>query len=256
MYVEGAIMKYMCTGLGLRAQTGISGLDAMLGGGLPRGRIIMVSGSTGTGKTTLGMQFIYNGVKKFNEPGLYMTFEQDKAKIRSDMSSLGMDLDKLGDKFRLVGGPIATVYRYKKKTGAGFEDILSEVKEIVKEINAKRVVLDPINLFLMLFDDEDERRMALATLSEHLAKLGCVSLLLCEVQEQTMDISRYGFEEFVVDGVLAMYNMNQGQSFLQGITVRKMRGVKHHREIRPYEITDQGIVVYSTQPWLAEDERL
>ena len=226
----------------------------MLNGGLPRGRIVLVSGSTGTGKTTLGMQFIYNGVKQFNEPGVYMTFEQDKEKIKADMSLLGMNLDELGDKFRLVGGPIATVYKYKKKTKAGVEDIIGEVEEIVREIDAKRVVLDPINLFLMLFDSEDERRMALATLSEHLTALGCTSLLVCEVKEQSIDISRYGFEEFVVDGVIALYSINQGQSFLQGVTVRKMRGIKHHREIRPYEITDSGIAVYPTQPWLPGGE--
>ncbi len=238
----------------MRTNTGIEGLDAMLNGGLPRGRIILISGSTGTGKTTLSMQFIYNGIKQFNEPGVYMTFEQDKEKIKADMSNFGMDLDGLGDKFRLVGGPIATVYKYKRKTKAGVEDIISEITEIVKEIGAKRVVLDPINLFLMLFDNEDERRVALATLSENLTSLGCTTLLICEVKEQTMDISRYGFEEFVVDGVIALYSIKQGQSFLQGITVRKMRGVKHHREIRPYEITDQGIVIYPTQPWLPEDE--
>ncbi|HDH41067.1 MAG TPA: hypothetical protein ENG12_01485 [Candidatus Altiarchaeales archaeon] len=237
----------------MRTSTGIEGLDAMLNGGLPGGRIILISGSTGTGKTTLGMQFIYNGIKQFDEPGVYMTFEQDKDRIREDMSTLGMNLNELGDRFRLVGGPIATIYKYKKKTKAEVEDIIGEVEEIVSEIGAKRVVLDPINLFLMLFDGDDERRMALATLAEHLTALGCTSLLTCEVREQTMDISRYGFEEFVVDGVIALYNIKQGQSFLQGITVRKMRGVKHHREIRPYEITNRGIVVYPTQPWLPEE---
>lgn len=236
----------------MRTNTGIEGLDAMLNGGLPSGRIILVSGSTGTGKTSLGMQFIYNGIKKFNEPGLYMTFEQDKSHIKADMTTIGMDLEGLGDRFRLIGGPIETIYKYKKKTKAGFEDIIGEVEEVVNKIGAKRVVLDPINLFLMLFDDKDERRMALATMTEHLTSLGCTSLLLCEVKEQTMDISRYGFEEFVVDGVIALYRIQQGQSFLQGITVRKMRGVNHHREIRPYEITGQGIVVYPTQPWLLE----
>jgi circadian clock protein KaiC len=238
----------------MRTFIGIEGLDAMLNGGLPSGRIVLISGSTGTGKTTLGMQFIYNGIKQFDEPGVYMTFEQDKNHIKTDMSTLGMNLNELGDKFRLVGGPIATVYKYKKKTKADVDDIVSEVEEIVNEIGAKRVVLDPINLYLMLFEGEDEKRTALAVLTEKLTALGCTSLLLCEVREQSMDISRYGFEEFVVDGVVALYSIKQGQSFLQGITVRKMRGVKHRREIRPYEITDQGIVVYPTQPWLPEDE--
>ena len=118
------------------------------------------------------------------------------------------------------------------------------MEEVVKEINAQRLVLDSINLFLMLFKTEDEKRLALAELSEKLRKLGCTSLITCEVKEQSMDISRHGFEEFVVDGVIALYNIKQRQSFIQGITIRKMRGVGHHREIRPYEITDKGIIVY------------
>jgi KaiC/GvpD/RAD55 family RecA-like ATPase len=238
----------------MRTNTGIDGLDAMLGGGLPKGRNILVAGSTGTGKTTLGMQFIYNGVKKYGEPGVYMTFEEDKDMIKADMAAFGMDLGSLGVRFRLVGGPVATVRRYKKKTKAGIEDIVAEVEEIVKESGAVRVVLDPINLFLMLFDSEEERRLALATLADKLASLGCTSLLVCEVKDQSMDISRYGFEEFVVDGVIALYSLKQGGSFLSGVAVRKMRGVKHHREIRPYEITNKGIVVYPTQPWLPEEK--
>jgi len=236
----------------MRTNTGITGLDTMLSGGIPAGRVILVSGSSGAGKTTLGMQFIYNGVMKYNEPGIYMTFEQDKEKIRGDMANLGMDLAKLGKSFKLVGGPIAKVYKIKKKIRASADDMINEVEEIVREIGAKRVVLDPINLFLMLFDGEDERRLALAQLSERLSALGCTSLLLCEVKDQSMDISRYGFEEFVVDGVIALYCLTKGESFLSGVAVRKMRGSKHHREIRPYEITDAGIVVYPTQPWFSE----
>jgi len=235
-------------------KTGIEGLDVMLNGGLPSNRVILISGSTGTGKTTLAMQFIYNGIKMFNQSGVYMTFEEEKWQIKEDLEKLGMNLDELGDRFRLIGGHIATIQRYKQRTKADLNDIIGEIEEVIREIDAKRVVLDPINLFLMLFRTDDEKRDALAFLTERLKKLKCTSFLICEVKEQSMDISRYGFEEFVVDGVITLYNLRQRQSFLQGLAIRKMRGIKHRREIRPYEITESGIVVYPTQPWLPSEE--
>ena len=234
--------------------TGIEGLDLMLNGGLPKNRVVLVSGSSGAGKTTLGMQFIYNGIVKYNEPGVYMTLEEDKQQIKEDMLGQGINLDGVSDRFRFIGGHIATIQRFKRKTKADVKDLIGEVEEVVHEINAKRVVLDPVNLFLMLFDSDNERREALALLTERLKKLDCTSLLLCEVKEQSMDISREGFEEFVADGVITLYNLRQGQSFLQGIAVRKMRGIEHHREIRPYKITDKGVVVYPTQPWLPSED--
>ncbi|OYT27572.1 MAG: hypothetical protein B6U97_01120 [Candidatus Altiarchaeales archaeon ex4484_96] len=237
-----------------RTITGIKGLDLMLKGGIPKNRVVLISGSTGTGKTTIGMQFIYNGIVDHNEAGVYITLEEDKQQIKQDINAQGMNLDSINDRFRFIGGHIATIQRFKRKTKANVEDLVNEVEEVVHEIGAKRVVLDPVNLFLMLFDSDNEKRDALALLTEKLKKLNCTTLLLCEVKEQSMDISREGFEEFVADGVITLYNLRCGPSFYQGIAVRKMRGIEHHREIRPYEITNEGVVVYQTQPWLPPEE--
>jgi KaiC/GvpD/RAD55 family RecA-like ATPase len=121
---------------------------------------------------------------------------------------------------------------------------------MVVKTGAKRVVLDSVNLFLMLFDTDPERRRAMFALSKMLTDLGCTSLLTCEVKENTNSLSWYGFEEFVVDGVIVLYSMREKSAFLQGIAVRKMRMVKHRRNIVPYEITDKGLIVYPTQPFL------
>jgi len=239
----------------MRVKTGIKGLDEMLNGGLLPGRVVLISGPTGSGKTILGVQFIYNGIKYFDEPGIFITLEQSKKKIKEDMRALGMDLDELGDKFRLIGGPIAKIKYNKEKTKAKLEDFIKEVEEVVKEVGAKRVVIDSINLFLLLFKTDEEKRRALLELTETLSRLNCTALLTCEVRENTFDISWWGFEQFVVDGVITLYNVKQGSIFQQGIAIRKMRGTKHVKDIVPYRITDKGIVVYPEEPWLAIEKK-
>jgi circadian clock protein KaiC len=235
--------------------TGIKELDDMLNGGIPKGRVVLISGSSGTGKTTLGMQIIYNGIKKFNEPGAFITLEQSKEKILEDMKSVGMDLESLGAGFQLIGGPVAEIMYYKDKTKANVEDFLKEIEEIIKKTKTKRVVIDSINLLLMLFKTDEERRKILLTLSQMLSKNGCTSLLVCEVKENTFDLSWYGFEEFVADGVITLYNVHQEAVFHQGIAIRKMRGVEHVKNIYPYKITDKGFRIYPDEPWLVLEKK-
>ena len=235
--------------------TGIEELDNMLNGGIPKGRIVLISGSSGTGKTTLGMQFIYNGIKKFKDPGIFITLEQDKKKILEDMKSVGMDLESLGNDFQLIGGSIAEVMYYKDKTKANVEDFLKEIEEIIQKTKVKRVVIDSINLLLMLFKTDEERRKILLTLSQLLSKNKCTALLICEVKENTFDLSWYGFEEFVADGVITLYNVKQEAIFHQGIAIRKMRGVEHTKSIYPYKITEKGIRIYPDEPWLVLEKK-
>lgn len=230
----------------MRVKTGIVGLDKMLNGGFIRGRTILLSGPAGTGKTTLAMQFVYNGVMKYREAGLYVTLEERKEKIYEDMAKVGMNLKKAERtrRFFLIGGPIASITSYMEHVDAKVQHIIREIEEVIKEKRIKRVVIDSINLFTMLLKDQKERRIALAALTNMLSKLGCTSILTSETKEGTLDLSRYGIEEFVVDGVLVLYLVRQGSHFVPGIVVRKMRGTDHDKEIKLYRITDKGVIVY------------
>jgi len=237
-----------------RVKTYIPGLDEILKGGLIQGRNILLSGPCGSGKSTLAMQFLYNGVMKNGEPGLYVTLEEQKEKIYQDMALFGMDLKKaeLTKQFHLIGGPAATVKTYMDKVDANMTHIIREVEEVVKKNKIKRVVIDSINLMTMLLKTDDERRRALASLANSLSNLGCTSMLLSETKENSMDLSRYGIEEFIVDGVIVLYLMRQGSIFVPGIIVRKMRGSDHDKEIRVYKITSKGIEVYPTETSFAD----
>jgi KaiC/GvpD/RAD55 family RecA-like ATPase len=230
----------------MKIPTGIEGLDKMLMGGLVQGRNILLSGPCGSGKSILAMQFLYNGAAEYREPGLYITLEETKEKFYQDMAQFGIDLHQAEktNMFTLIGGPIASLTKYMDKVDASIKNLIEEIEEVVKEKGIKRVVIDSINLLTMLSKNDDERRKALAMIANSLSALGCTSLLISETKEGSIDLSRYGMEEFVVDGVIVLYLVRQGSKFVPGITVRKMRGSNHDKEIRFYQITNHGIIVY------------
>jgi len=229
-----------------RVKTGIPGLDPLLNGGLLSGRSILLSGPCGSGKSIFAMQYVYSGVTKFNEPGLYVSFEEERERIIENMAALGFDLKKLEKtkKFILIGGALGNLGGFMEKVGAETDHIIDEIAEVVNEHNIRRVVIDSVSLFSLLSKDVEERRKALTKLANRLSSLGCTSLLISETKEGTLDISRYGMEEFIVDGVIALFQLRQGDRFIPGIVIRKMRGTNHDKNIRLFAVTNKGVVVY------------
>jgi circadian clock protein KaiC len=150
-------------------------------------------------------------------------------------------------KLQIVGGQFGTLRYAKEKARATLDDLIEELVEIIKGIGAKRVVVDSISLFTMLFDSDVERRASLARLIHELSELNCTALLTCEVPEDSKRFGWFGFEEFMVDGVLSLDRQVFAGKHERSVSVVKMRGSGHSSGVRSLEIGSAGLVIYPDQ---------
>ncbi|WP_202319616.1 KaiC domain-containing protein [Archaeoglobus neptunius] len=218
-------------------KTGIEGLDAMLGGGIPEGHVVAVVGSYGTGKTILGLHFIYEGLKN-GENCLIISFDEDEQSIIENARSVGMNLENFGDLLQIIRLEAIEMKR-------SFEKIESDIPEIIKNMGVKRVLMDSISVLETLFDDAGRYRM-LAAFRKILKEAGITAILTSEADKYQPTTSKYGILEYVCDGLISLKVVRKSEldEPTLGIEVVKMRRVRHSRKPKPYMITDNGIVVY------------
>jgi len=220
-----------------RIRTGIKGLDELIQGGIPKGSSVLVSGGTGTCKTIFSMQFAYNGAMLLGEPALFVTIESNPKDIAWNMESFGWDIEKLKERQML------SIYRLKLAPKQSFADLIDEeldtISGLVKEMKIKRLVVDSTTSFASLIGERAAVRSLLFKFTDGLKDLDCTTLLTAETKGGKTEFSAFGIEEFVADGVIALYFTPPNRS----IFVRKMRGTAHDKNVHPFEITGEGIVV-------------
>ncbi len=228
-----------------RVRTGIYGLDKLLKGGFIEGKSILLSGPCGSGKTTIAMQFVLNGILKNKEAGLYLTLEQDKEKIRQDMANFGFNLkeQEKNGKLILLGGKVSSIQKNMEKAGANIDNVLEELREVITDKKIRRVVVDSLNLLVMFQKDNSERRKIIAKISNLLSELNCTSVLTSEIPEETNQLSTFGVEEYVLDGVIKLTRIKEQNRFLNLIGIIKMRGTDHSRDMKLYDITKKGVQI-------------
>ena len=222
--------------------TGIPGVDEMLGGGLPRESVVIVGGSPGIGKSNFAMQYIYNGIVKYDEPGIYLTVEDVPKNITNYAKAFGWDIEKCirENKLAIVAQPI---YGTDNKNEYNSGETLGEA---ISRISAKRIVLDSVTLFKYLFKDDMSRRVNLLNFIKQVKDAKCTTLMVAEQHESSSDIT-YLDEHFLADGMMLLFWSRHKEKHERCFRVVKLRGNKINPDIRPMEITNEGIVVYPTQ---------
>ncbi len=236
-----------------RTKTGIVGLDELLEGGFPTGRSILVSGGCGTGKTIFSLQYLYNGIQKYQEPGIFVTLDERPELIREDMLRFNWDLRELEQKnmLQIIDGSIAKVAIPSEETyslpatGFDLDKLLLEIMRLSKRTNAKRIVIDSIPALGFNYENENDIRKAVLKLSYVLSKTGLTCLMTSEMDETGTKFGKYGVEEYVVDGVIVLHYMGVGTQTNRTLHIRKMRATHHSEDLHPLRIGQNGITVHS-----------
>lgn len=217
-----------------RVKSGIEGLDELVSGGIPEGSLTLLTGTCGTGKTLIASQFIYYGALN-GDDAVYVTFEESPENIKSNAKLFGWDFDEMEKKGKVL---------FVKFDPYHAEDIIEMLENSIRKIKAKRVVIDSISALGLYVRDVPEIRKIIFGMSSMLHRLGCTTLMISEVLAEQKDLSRFGVEEFVADGVIVLYYLRANSQFSRSLTVWKMRGSDHSQKLHPYKITHKGIVVY------------
>jgi circadian clock protein KaiC len=219
-----------------RAKTGIVGLDEMLAGGLLEGSTVLVKGAPGTGKTTLGLQFLYYGATQEDEAGLLVTFEEFPNSLHRDAHSLGWDLKSLEEARKLK-----IIFTSPKVFLSSLEAPNSPLNRTIAEWDIRRVVLDSITHFTRLTTDPSELRKIYNKVVNGLKREGATSILTSEGVTVGLDQQEKGRLSFVVDTIILLRYVEIESAMQRALLVLKMRGSDHAKDIRRFEIAREGI---------------
>jgi len=221
--------------------TGVKALDELLGGGLLRGNIVLVAGHPGSGKSTLGAQFLYYGAVEENEPGIYVSFAEGKREFYYHMKQLGMNFEKLEKegKFRFIEGLSGV-------SQSVIHELINIIASVIEEVGAKRIVLDPITALLMYFKEEEARVFFREVLMRLLKPLNMTAYFIADLPHGR-EVIGFGFEEFLADVVIRLvYEGVPGTELVRRrMIVQKSRYSPVPRYAYDFEIGKDGIRVFT-----------
>jgi len=224
--------------VGDRAPTGIPGLDPIIEGGLRRGTATLVGGGPGTGKSTLALQYLVQGAQKFNEPGIYISFEETKESIEELGMQFGWNLQQMESEKSLI---------VREYTPEQLDKILESgggsLRDLIDSMSAKRIVIDSVTAFMLLYEGEIAQRRACLQLFRSLSKWGCTTIAIAEEQGSTGS-HEASVLEYETSAVILLYNERKGDLRQRSLEIFKMRGTKHAGRIFPMRVDEHGVEVY------------
>lgn len=238
--------------------TGINGFDELLGGGLPRHRTTLVVGGAGSGKTLFALETLVNGARRWNEPGIFIAFEESARRIIANSASLGWDLPRLTQK-RLFF--LDARLPHTAIVGGEFDlqGLLSSVEAKQKALGATRVVFDGIDVLLSFMNDPTVERREMYRLSEWLADLKLTGVVTCKSEVGELLLPRYRYLEYLADCVVQLQHKAVGAMPQRLLRIAKCRGLPHATGEVPFALTRRGVAVMrygQSQPAVVSTEKI
>ena len=224
-----------------KCPTGIQGFDQITNGGLPRNRITLIGGGTGSGKTLLGLDFIIHGVTHFDEPGVFISFEESEDELLKDVDGLSMDLRGLVKKKKIHLEHILLERRDIQQSDFNLEGLLVRLEHAIDSVGAKRVVLDSIESLFAGITDIGILRLEIKRLFRWLKEKGVTAIITGEpgINSHT----RHGLEEFISDCIVLLDNRVTDEISVRRIRILKYRGSSHGTNEYPFVIDKNGLSV-------------
>jgi circadian clock protein KaiC len=225
-----------------KTPTGVDGLDEITQGGFPKGRPVLICGSAGCGKTLFGLQFLVKGITDYNEPGVFMSFEETSNDLVQNVKSLGFDLEKLRAQNKLRIDHVRIERTEIEETGEyDLEALFIRLNYAIDSIGAKRVVLDTIESLFAGMNDLGVLRAELRRLFHWLKEKGVTTIITGERGDVTL--TRQGLEEYVSDCVIVLDFRVIDQIATRRLRIVKYRGSSHGTNEYPFLIDESGISV-------------
>ncbi|MDY6778334.1 MAG: ATPase domain-containing protein [Candidatus Nanohaloarchaea archaeon] len=226
--------------------TGIDELDAILEGGLPQGYSILLAGDSGTGKTVMSMQWLYEGVKQ-DKRGLYLTLTESVTEATKNLQSMSFyDETESGVRF----ADLRSTFDILDMRGRGvsqedIDDLIDAIGSIVEDAGADRIVIDSITAIAQMMDDEEQIRTFMFEIGQLLSSLDATVILTSEVSGN--GYSAYGVEEFISDGIIKLQHTVRNDDIERKLRVVKLRGTSFDTGVFDFAITGDGITIFDNR---------
>ncbi|RLF89086.1 recombinase [Thermococci archaeon] len=237
MYV-GEILKTLD-----RVSTGIPGLDDLIGGGFIPGRVYLISGPPGSGKTTIGIQFLIEGAKN-DEKGLYISLVDDPKIIIQDMTKYDFNILTYTKARKVVFYDIGyNLLRLTQKLT--WRELFSKMKEAIQAEKPKRIVIDSFTSMEQLVADPENKRRELGNFIRALEEMGITTLIISEMMSSDM----YTDEYYLVSGVIVLHHFMRNYTMIRALQILKMRGTPHDSNMKRVKFSREGIRIYNEAPF-------